>query len=53
MRFLGLLCENKRLKDLPDIADKYFKLYNVLNKEEKIIIISAHELESSEKDEVL
>jgi F0F1-type ATP synthase delta subunit len=30
------------MKEIPEIADKYFKLYNVLNKEEKIIIISAH-----------
>ena len=53
MKFLALLCENKRLKELPEIADKYFKLYNVLNKEEKIIIISSYDLNDSEKDEVL
>lgn len=50
---MGLLCENKWLKELPEIADKYFKLYNVLNKEEKIIIISAYDLNESEKEEVL
>ena len=53
IKFLELLVNNKRLKELPDIADKYFKLYNVMNKEEKIVIISAHELNSSEKEEVL
>lgn len=53
IKFLELLCENKRLVDLPEIADKYAKLYNVMNKEEKIVIISAYDLNSSEKEEVL
>lgn len=41
MKFLEVLCENKWLSNLGEVADKYAKFYNVMNLEEKIIIISA------------
>jgi len=53
MKFLELLCENKRLPELSEIAEKYAKFYNVMNREEKIIIISAQDLNSGEKQEVM
>ena len=44
MRFLTVLAENKRLNQINDIAEKYAKLYQEFNKEEKITIISATDL---------
>ena len=52
-RFIEVLCENKRLVSINAIAEKYQKLYQELNKEEKITIISADELDSSQRDDVL
>jgi len=48
IKFLEILAENKRLSFIGDIADRYQKLYALLNKEEKITIISAETLSSSE-----
>jgi ATP synthase F1 delta subunit len=53
LHFLTVLSENKRLFYLKDIALKYQKLYQQLNKEEKITIISAEELSDSQRGEVL
>lgn len=52
-KFLEILAENKRLVYLKGIAERYAKLYQQVNKEEKITIISATELNDSEKAEVL
>lgn len=52
-RFIEVLAENKRLMFIKEIADKYIKLYQQFNKEEKITIISAKKLNSSEESEVL
>ena len=48
IKFLEVLAENKRLTFISGIADRYVKLYQQFNKEEKITIISAEELTSSE-----
>lgn len=53
LRFLTVLAENKRLIFITEIADKYARLYQEFNKEEKITIISATELSDSERGEVL
>jgi len=53
IKFLEVLAENKRLTYIRGIADRYVKLYQLFNKEEKITIISAEELSSSEQSEVL
>ena len=53
IKFLEILAENKRLSFIGDIATRYQKLYQLLNKEEKITIISAENLSQSEQDEVL
>ena len=53
IRFLVVLAENKRLIYLSGIASRYVKLYQQFNKEEKITIISAKPLTSSEEGEVL
>ena len=53
LSFLEVLCENKRLMSLTTIIDKFQKLYQLMNKQEKITIISADELSSSEQGEVL
>lgn len=53
LKFLEVLAENKRLVYISGIADRYVKLYQQFNKEEKIIIISAQQLDSSEEQEVL
>ena len=50
--FLDLLGKNKRFMYINEIAQKYIKSYNLLSKEEKIKIISAHELSPSEKNQV-
>jgi len=53
IRFLEVLAENKRLVYISGIADRYVKLYQQFNKEEKITIISADELSAAEQEEVL
>jgi F0F1-type ATP synthase delta subunit len=53
LRFIEVLAENKRLVYIKEIADKYQKLYQQFNKEEKITVISAYKLSSSEEGEVL
>jgi F-type H+-transporting ATPase subunit O len=53
IKFLEVLAENKRLIYISGIATRYQKLYQQFNKEEKITIISAVDLSSSEQDEVL
>ena len=52
-KFLIVLAESKRLIYLDEISKKFAKLYMQLNKEEKITIISAAELSSNQKDQVL
>jgi F0F1-type ATP synthase delta subunit len=53
MKFLEVLAENKKLKYISGISDRYQKLYKELNREEKITIISAEPLSSGEQGEVL
>jgi F-type H+-transporting ATPase subunit delta len=53
IKFLEILADNKRLSEVSQVADKYVKLYKTLNKEEKITIISAENLSSDEKAEVM
>lgn len=53
IKFLEVLAENKRLTFISGIATRYVKLYQQFNKEEKITIISADTLSSSEQAEVL
>ena len=53
MKFLEVLAENKKLKFISGISDRYQKLYKELNREEKITIISAEPLSSGEQGEVL
>ena len=53
LHFLTVLAENKRLNFIEEIASKYGKLYQEFNKEEKITIISAEELSSDQKDQVI
>jgi F-type H+-transporting ATPase subunit delta len=53
IKFLEVLAENKRLVYISAIAERYQKLYQQFNKEEKINIISAQPLSSSEQDEVV
>ena len=50
---MEILAENKRLGFIGDIADRYKKLYQLLNKEEKITVISAEILSPGEQEEVL
>ena len=52
-RFIEVLCENKRLNNLAVIAEKYQKMYQELNKEEKMTIYSHVELDHDQKNEVL
>jgi len=52
IKFLEILAENKRLRMISGVCTRYAKLYT-LNKEEKITIISAEDLSSDEKAEVL
>jgi F-type H+-transporting ATPase subunit O len=49
IKFLEVLAENKRLVYISGIAQRYQKLYQQFNKEEKITIISAESLNSSEQ----
>ena len=53
IRFIEVLAENKRLMYIKDISEKYSKLYQQFNKEEKITIISASKLSSQDEQEVL
>ena len=53
IKFLEILAENKRLVFISGISARYQKLYRLLNKEEKITIISAETLSTSEEGEVL
>jgi ATP synthase F1 delta subunit len=53
MKFLEVLAENKRLIYIKGIAERYVNLYKQFNKEEKITIISAVVLNTSEEAEVL
>jgi len=53
LHFLTVLAENKRLDCIADVAVKYKKLYQLFNKEEKITIISAEELNKAQKADVL
>ena len=53
MRFLEVLAENKRLVFIKEISNKYAKLYQELNKEEKVTIISAKELSGDQKAQIL
>ena len=53
IKFLEVLAENKRLSFIGQISERYQKLYQLLNKEEKITIISAYDLNQGEQDEVL
>lgn len=53
LKFLEVLAENKRFVFIDGIADRYQKFYKELNREEKITIISAETLTSSQQDEVL
>lgn len=53
IRFIEVLAENKRLVFIKEIAEKYAKLYAEVNKEEKVTIISAKELSSDQKGQIL
>ena len=53
LNFLTVLAENKRLNFIDEIAEKYSKLYQQFNKEEKITIISASELDADKKSQVV
>jgi F-type H+-transporting ATPase subunit O len=53
IRFIEVLAENKRLMFIKEIAEKYAKLYQQFNKEEKITVISAYNLSSDEELQVL
>jgi len=53
LRFLEVLGENKRLMFIKEITEKYVKLYQQFNKEEKITIISAYKLSGDEEQQVL
>jgi F-type H+-transporting ATPase subunit delta len=50
--FIDLLGQNKRFMFIKEIAEKYIKNYNLLSKEEKIKIVSAHELSQSQREQV-
>jgi F-type H+-transporting ATPase subunit delta len=53
IRFIEVLAENKRLMFIKEVAEKYAKLYQQFNKEEKITVISAYKLSSDEEQQVL
>ena len=53
LRFIEVLAENKRLVFIKEIAEKYAKLYAEVNKEEKVTIISAKELSSDQKSQII
>lgn len=50
MRFLEVLAENKRLIFIREISEKYAKLYQEFNKEEKVTIISAKPLTDDQQN---
>eukprot|EP00347_Sterkiella_histriomuscorum_P002720 403367065 len=52
-RFLEVLGENKRLMFIKEVTEKFQKLYQQFNKEEKITIISAYQLSGEEEQQVL
>lgn len=52
-KFIEVLVENRRFQFVRKIADHYAKLYQTFNKEEKITVISAAALSTSEQQEVL
>ena len=49
IKFIEVLAENKRLMFIKEVTEKYQKLYQQFNKEEKITIISAHKLSTDEE----
>jgi ATP synthase F1 delta subunit len=53
IRFIEVLAENKRLMFIKEISEKYAKLYQQFNKEEKITVISAYRLSGDEEQQVL
>ena len=53
IRFIEVLAENKRLMFIKEVAEKYQKLYQQFNKEEKITVISAYKLSGDEEKQVL
>jgi len=53
IRFIEVLAENKRLMFIKEVADKYAKLYQQFNKEEKITVFSAQRLSNDEEQQVL
>ena len=53
LRFIEVLAENKRLMYIKEISEKYGKLYQQFNKEEKITVISAYKLDQDEEAQVL
>ncbi len=53
LRFIEVLAENKRLMFIKEVAEKYGKLYQQFNKEEKITVISAYRLSQDEENQVL
>jgi len=53
LNFLTVPAENKRLNFIDEVADKYAKLYQQFNKEEKITIISAAPLDADKKAQVV
>ena len=52
LRFIEVLAENKRLMFIKEVGDKYAKLYQQFNKEEKITVISAYKLSGEEEQQV-
>jgi ATP synthase F1 delta subunit len=52
VKFMDLLGKNKRFMYINDISKKYCRSYLLLTKEEKISIISAVELNETEKRQV-
>lgn len=44
IKFLETLVDNRRLEQLPKIADKFIEYNKILNKEENIRIVSSKEL---------
>ena len=53
LRFLEVLAENKRLIFIREISEKYAKLYQEFNKEEKVTIISAKPLSDDQQNQIL
>jgi F-type H+-transporting ATPase subunit O len=53
LKFLEVCATNKRLVFISGIADRYAKLYQEFNKEEKVTIISAKELTAKQKEDVV